>query len=1468
MENILHVGLDVGSTTVKIVVIDSNNKEIYSDYTRHFSDTKNTVCKVLENLAERFPDSKFTIALTGSGAMSAATFLGLPFIQEVVACKRAVEKFIPQTDVVIELGGEDAKIIYFDQSVEQRMNGTCAGGTGAFLDQMASLLDTDTAGLNELAKNYTTIYPIASRCGVFAKTDVQPLINEGAEKSDIAASIFQAVVNQTISGLACGRPIRGTVAFLGGPLNYLPELRKRFIETLHLKPNEIVVPDEAHLLVAKGACLDAYDNKPITVAELKEKIHNLRISHDNTTNPVDPLFNSEEEYKQFKERHEKAKVPRRDLKTFEGDCFVGIDAGSTTTKLVLTDNEDNLLYSLYASNEGNPLKSVMNMLKELYSVLPEKAKIRFSGVTGYGEKLIQTALNVDLNEIETIAHYTAAKKFQPNVTSIVDIGGQDMKYIRLKNGAIDNIMLNEACSSGCGSFIETFAKSLNLSIGEFVKEALVSKRPVDLGSRCTVFMNSKIKQAQKEGYSVGDISAGLSYSVIKNAIQKVMKVRDVSTLGDHIVVQGGTFYNDAVLRAFEKIVGKEVVRPDIAGLMGAYGVAILARQQYEANMDMEYRSTICKLEDLDKLQIKVTHARCNGCENHCLLTINTFSNGHRHISGNRCEKGAGIVTGQSDLPNLIKYKQERLFNYYKPLDEKNAPRGTIGIPRVLNMYEDYPFWFTFFTSLGFRVIISEKSTRKTYEKGMESMPSESVCYPAKLSHGHVISLIQQGIKTIFYPCMPYSRKEYEKADNHYNCPIVISYSEVLKNNVEELKDPSIKFLNPFLPFDAKNLTKRILELDEFKEYNFNKKELMEAAKKAEEEYQHFKQDIFNKGKEALEYMDKHHTKGIVLAGRPYHSDPEINHGIDTLITSLGLCVLTEDSVANQTEAKRPLRVVDQWVFHARLYAAAEFVGHHDNLELVQLNSFGCGVDAVTTDQVEEILSSYGKMYTLIKIDEVNNLGAVRIRIRSLLASMKKREAAKIQEKDDGDYGIQKKIFTKDMRKNYTILCPQMAPIHFELLETAMRKAGYNLVLLRDCTQKTVETGLKYVNNDACYPSILVTGQMIEALQSGKYDPDRTALIMSQTGGGCRATNYIGFIRKALKDAGYPQIPVISFNVVGMEKVPGFKLTIPLLENMLRGVLYGDLLQKMLTKNRAYEKNKGETKALFDKWMHKCKEILNNGNSKEFKQSIYDIVNDFEKIELDTSVVKPKVGIVGEVLIKYHPFGNNHVADILEQEGAEVVLPDFMGFIKFMATHKVTFNSLLKTNPIVSKISKAAISLIDILEKDSKAALEKSKKGYLPPCNIWHLEETVKNILSIGNQTGEGWFLTAEMIEYIEHGIPNIICVQPFACLPNHVVGKGVIKTIRERFPNANISPVDYDPGASESNQTNRIKLLMTVAKDNLKREMQEKNAIQKENTNSSSVEQTENTNTKTNEETQKNTEQKTKKVKEKININN
>jgi predicted nucleotide-binding protein (sugar kinase/HSP70/actin superfamily) len=650
----------------------------------------------------------------------------------------------------------------------------------------------------------------------------------------------------------------------------------------------------------------------------------------------------------------------------------------------------------------------------------------------------------------------------------------------------------------------------------------------------------------------------------------------------------------------------------------------------------------------------------------------------------------------------------------------------------------------------------------------------------------------------------------------------------------------VKYINPFLPIDnTKNLVKMVQELDCFKEYNFTKAELVEAANAAEEEYQKFKQDVRNKGDEVLKYMEENDLRGIVLAGRPYHVDPEINHGIDTLITSLGLCVLSEDSIAWKGELKRPIRVVDQWTFHSRLYAAADFVGKTDSLELIQLNSFGCGVDAVTTDQVEEILKSYDNMYTLIKIDEVNNLGAIRIRIRSLLASMNKRinmkkelEAPKEEsnlKRIDGEYDITKIPFTKQMRKEYTILIPQMIPIHFELIEAAVQSLGYNVRLLRDCTEHTVETGLRYVNNDACYPSILTTGQMIEALQSGEFDVNKTALIMSQTGGGCRATNYIGFIRKALKDAGYSQVPVISFNVVGMEKNPGFKITPSMVEKLLKCVIYGDLLQKMLYKNRAYEVNKGESQALYEKWLNICKQLVRKSSLSEFKESIYAMVSDFEKIKLDTTIEKPRVGIVGEVLIKYHPFGNNFIVDVLEKEGAEVVAPDFMGFIKFIATHKITFNTLLNTDKAKAKIFKAAINLIDLFEKDTRTALAHSKKGYLPPCNIWELEDKVKDILSIGNQTGEGWFLTAEMIEYIEHDIPNIVCVQPFACLPNHVVGKGVIKSIREKYPYANISPVDYDPGASETNQTNRIKLLTTVAKDNLKRKNKAKKAIEIEN---------------------------------------
>lgn len=1411
MTNLLHVGLDIGSTTIKIVVMDTSKNILYNSYERHFSDTKNTLCKVLEDLLEKFPENTFSIVLTGSGSLLVSNITGIPFTQEVIACKTAVNEYIEQTDVAIELGGEDAKIIYFGNSVEQRMNGTCAGGTGAFLDQMATLLNTDTMGLNELAKSYKSLYPIASRCGVFAKTDIQPLLNEGANKSDIAASIFQAVVNQTISGLACGRPIRGNVAFLGGPLNYLSELRNRFIQTLNLNDQTAIIVQDAHLLVAKGAALCSYKEKRISSNELKEKISLLRSNKTVESNTLPPLFKDENEYNEFKQRHAKNVVPKKDLANHKGNVYLGIDAGSTTSKLVLIDDKQNLLYSIYKSNEGSPLDTTLEMIKEVYQKLPSGVQIRAGASTGYGESLIKTALNLDTSEIETIAHQTAAKQFMPNVDSIIDIGGQDMKYIRMKDNVIDSIMLNEACSSGCGSFLQTFASNLKLSMEEFIQKAIESKAPIDLGSRCTVFMNSKIKQAQKEGAEVGDIAAGLAYSVIKNAILKVMKIRDTKKLGNNIVVQGGTFLNDAVLRALELTVGLNVIRPDIAGLMGAYGVAIIAKNH--ANENKIEKSEMLTYAELDSLEVKTSLARCQICENHCQLTINTFSNGKRFISGNKCERGAGKQAEKNNLPDLYKYKYDRLFAY-ESLPEEKATRGTIGIPRVLNMYENYPFWHTFFTKLGFRVVLSEKSSRKTYEKGIESMPSESVCYPAKLTHGHIMSLIEQGITKIFYPCIPFENKEYKGADNHYNCPIVISYPEVIKNNVEDLKMKNIQFINPFLPLRINALATRFMELEEFKEYGITKKEYVKAIRAAHNEYRNFKRDIQTKGEETLKYLKENNLNGIVLSGRPYHLDTEINHGINSMITGLGVAVLTEDSISHLTQLQRPLRVVDQWVYHSRLYAASEVVSRNENLELVQLTSFGCGVDAVTTDQVEEILASKSKLYTLIKIDEINNLGAIRIRIRSLISNMYHRN---VENPRNEDYTVNKVIFTKEMRKTHTILVPQMAPMQFEFLEAAMQASGYNVKLLRECTAKTIETGLKYVNNDACYPSLIVIGQLIEALESGKYDLNNTSVIITQTGGGCRATNYIGFLRKALIDAGFSNIPVISFNVAGLEKVPGFKITLPMFNKLLIGVAIGDLIARCNSRNRPYELEKGTCNKLTEKYIIKGREVTASGNLKEYKKLVKEIIEDYDNVKISNDR-KPRVGIVGEILIKYHPFGNNHLVDQLEAEGAEVISPDLMGFVKFMATHKVTLNKYLKHKQAKQGIYKLAVKIIDKYESVVVEELKHAKKDYAHISDIWHLADNVEKVLSTGNTTGEGWYLTAEMLEFIEHGVSNILCVQPFACLPNHVVGKGVIKRVKELYPLANISAIDYDPGASEANQINRIKLMLSIANANLEKQ--------------------------------------------------
>ena len=1407
------LGIDVGSTTIKVVALDSYNKVIYNDYRRHFSDIKNTLIDSLEECFKKIGNFDLKITVTGSGGIGVAQWLQCDFQQEVIACTRAVEEFINKTDVVIELGGEDAKITYLKGGIDQRMNGTCAGGTGAFIDQMAILLNTDAQGLNILARDAENIYPIASRCGVFAKTDIQPLINEGAKKSDIAVSIFQAVVDQTISGLACGKPIRGKVTFLGGPLHFLDSLRERFIKTLNLKEGEYFAPENSEIYVALGAAILSENNEIISSKELIKKLNSIG-EKEIEDNFLEPLFKNDKEYFDFKKRHDSSVVPKSDLKTYKGNIFLGIDVGSTTTKAVVLGQNGELLYSSYNNNEGSPLNKTLEILKELYILINKDTRIAKATVTGYGEGLIKAALGIDIGEIETICHFRGAKEFMPNVEFILDIGGQDMKALMIKDGVINNILLNEACSSGCGSFIEGFSKSLGISIDEFAKLAISSKRPVDLGSRCTVFMNSKVKQVQKEGVSVSDISAGLSYSVIKNAFYKVIKIRNFDELGKNIIVQGGTFYNDGILRSFEKITGINVVRPEIAGLMGAYGAALISKENHKENEI----STIITRDKINDFTIETSCERCGICGNNCLLTINKFSETEKYITGNRCERPLGEIAKKKNVPNLYKYKLKRIFSY-KPLSKEEAIRGEIGIPRVLNMYENYPFWFTFLTKLKFKVVLSPISNKEIFKLGIETIPSESACYPAKISHGHIMYLINKGLKIIFYPCVPYEYKEDSGANNHYNCPMVTSYPDVIKNNIDDLKEKNIKYLSPFLSLHNKEkLYKRLYEI--FEEFNVTKKEIIEAVDAAFNERENVVSDIRKKGEETLKYIEEHKMKGIVLSGRPYHIDPEINHGLTDIITSFNMAVLTEDSVAHLGNLERPIRVVDQWMYHTRLYRAAAFVKERTDLELIQLTSFGCGLDAVTSDQVAEILASRGKMYTLIKIDEGSNLGAVKIRIRSLKAAMEEREKNNVKLKNI-DNSYKKNLFTKEMKKDWTILAPQMSPIHFQFIEKAVRASGYNIDVLPANDKEAIEEGIKYVNNDACYPSILVIGQMINALKSGKYDPNKTALIISQTGGGCRATNYVGFLKKGLREAGFPNVPIISLNVLGMERQPGFKISYRLIKKLMMGVIYGDLFIRVLYRVRPYETVKGSANKLYEYYREKAFKNVENGNKNEMNKLVKEIVKAFDTLEINDEV-KPKVGIVGEILVKYHPTANNNIVDVLEKEGAEVVVPELLDFFLYCCYNSKFKNRYLSGSSIVKTGCDIAISYIESYRKVVIKELQNSERfGY--PSSINNLAKKAANVVSLGNQTGEGWLLTGEMVELIESDVNNIVCIQPFACLPNHITGKGMIKALKSKYPLANIVAVDYDPGASEVNQLNRIKLMMSVAFKNLKVPQQDYN---------------------------------------------
>ena len=1401
----LSLGIDIGSTTVKYALVDENKKIIASRYERHKSAVVKTLKILLADLSQKVPCGHARLRLAGSGALGLSKKTSVGFVQEVVAAGSFLRANDPLLDVAVELGGEDAKIIYLTQGVELRMNEACAGGTGAFIDQMASLLKTDPIGLDQLAQNARRSHPIASRCGVFAKTDVVALLNSGVPREEIARSIFEAVADQAISGLACGRPIAGRVAFLGGPLHFLPQLALAFERKLKAPGTEFEHFENAQYAVAYGAALDALDNPQESETTLKDFLQVLAgiDTIEGEADRLAPFFESEKELEDFRKRHASHRAKRANLDEAKGDLFLGIDLGSTTVKLALIDEDGAILKDWYDHNEGDPLPKLIPKVLELKAQIPACARIRSICTTGYGASLAQAALGTQFNEVETLAHQRAAVAFDPLTSYVIDIGGQDMKCLKVTGGAISDVKLNEACSSGCGSFIETYAKQLGLKLSDFVQKALHAKHPCDLGTRCTVFMNSKVKQAQSADASVEDITAGLCHSIVLNALHKVLRIADTKQLGDHVLVQGGTFLNDAILRAFELYIGKEVIRPDIAGLMGAYGAALIAKERTTADtalLDLSEKA-------LDLSNVKTTEFRCKSCNNHCLLTLHRFASGQKHVSGNRCDfalKGAEEKVGE----HFIDKKCALLFNR-TPLEADSAPRGTIGIPRVLNIYEHYPYWFELFTKLNFHVELSPYSDHYIAGLGIESIPSQSLCLPAKLAHGHVTWLAKKGVKEIWLPCVPKERTNFANVPGRFSCPVVGGYPEALKLNFE-CTHPESKLLTPFVDLnEAQTVIKAVHEA--FPEIAVA--EIKEAVKSAENAQQTYQRQIRQMGEKCFRDHEISKAPLVVIASHPYHMDPFVNHGICTLIASMGVDIVTEDSIAHLAADTASLDVIDQWTFHSRLYRAAEMVRDKPWAELVQLVSFGCGLDAITSEQVRRIMEPAGKLYTMLKIDEGDTLGAARIRLRSLFAAVKDRKQIK-SETSEAPVRWYKKAGTKSVNAKAvkTIYVPQMAPIHFPILESALKSLGYRVKLLPKVSHEAIQLGLRYVNNDACYPAIVVIGQLLDTVLSKDFDRKTSALLLAQTCGPCRATNYSTLLKWALRDLDMDDLPVITISthkITGTEHLPlGFKG----INRIALGVLYGDLLQKLYLKVRAYEKIPGSAQKLLQKWQAAAIRDIDQGK-RALRANVQQIVSDFAAVET-LDVKKPQVGIVGEILLKYHPQANLDILEALFAEGAEPRLGDISSFLLYCLYDPVFQAKALKGPKLQAFASSFLLDYFESLRKIANDALARAGFSTMPTLKE-HLAR-LKSLMSPAQQAGEGWLLTAEMVEFLETGAENVLCLQPFACLPNHITGKGVMRVLRQMYPEANLCAIDFEAGTSHANFTNRLKLFMAQAKDNLK----------------------------------------------------
>lgn len=1406
------LGIDLGSTTIKYVLLDDGGNVLAKDYLRHRSAVAETLECGLRGLLARFDRIPLRIAMTGSGALSLAGRLGVAFVQEVVAASVFLAQAKERIDAAVELGGEDAKLLYLTGGVELRMNEACAGGTGAFLDQMASLLHVSVADLNRLSAAASVSHPIASRCGVFAKTDVVSLLNAGVSKDEIARSIFDAVAEQTVSGLSCGRALRGRIAFLGGPLAFLPQLRAAFERKLSRPGNTFVAFPDAQFAVAMGAALQVGELRQSAAPHVVwESLSGFLTALDSLplkkeVDTLKPLFSSAADYDAFHRRHAQEKALRADLSQAQGDLFLGVDLGSTTVKGVLIDAAGRLLWSWYEGNEGSPLDKLYARVKDLLTRIPAGARLRTVCTTGYGAQLAKAALGAQFAEVETLAHQRAAVAFDPKASYVIDIGGQDMKCLVVREGLIASVKLNEACSSGCGSFLQTYAAQLHMTLAEFVRAAEESRNPSDLGTRCTVFMNSRVRQAQRDGALVGDIAAGLCRSIVRNALYKVLRIHDPAELGEHVVVQGGTFLNDAVLRAFEQQIGRNVIRPDIAGLMGAFGAALLARERTRADTPW----LALHPESLDAARVIQRQFRCKGCGNHCALTMNRFPSGDKFFSGNRCDfamKSRGL--GCKDDSTFLSWKEKRLFGGI-PLDRADAPRGVIGIPRVLNMYEHYPYWLALFSALGFSVVLSRASDRAMLELAQDTIPSQSLCFPAKLAHGHVAELASKGIERVWLPCVPREGTPLPETDGRFSCPVVGGYPEALRLNLRRAF-PRLTLLTPFLDLQARDSVVKALR-EAFPD--LHRTEALRAVQSAEKALADYRRDLREHGEAYWRENLAAKRPVVVLAGHPYHLDPLVNHGIPTLMESMGAAVVTEDAVVHLAPAAEDLSVVNQWTFHSRLYRAAKLVLKTPGAELVQLVSFGCGIDAITSEQIKRMLEPAGKLYTLLKIDEGDTLGAARIRLKSLLAAMADRENAQKErpihwEGRSRARHSPKRPVQEDLRER-VLFAPQMAPLHFPLVTRVLQSLGWQVRLLPKVTSEDIEEGLRHVNNDACYPAIVVIGQLLSAL---RREPDlehqKTAVLLAQTCGPCRATNYPTLMRWALEETGLADIPVVSLSGSSLAGIEHLNLGLKGLHRLMLAVIYGDMLQRLWLHARAYAKDQLAVENLRRQWSLRAGEAAARGESGVLQDHLVAMAGDFAALALSPQA-KPKVGIVGEILLTYHPQANLDIVEEILRSGAEPFLPDFASFFLYCLYDAIFQAKAFAGSKLQAAASWLLIKHFEGLRSIMDRALVLS--GLPGVKKLSEQLELVRGVVSPGQEAGEGWLLTADMLEYLERGIDNIVCLQPFGCLPNHVTGRGVMRWLRETYPQANVCAIDYEAGTSKANVANRLMLFLNQAR--------------------------------------------------------